>query len=252
MLKHIVQIAFAALLLFPLFFMAALSLGEQWGFPEVLPKQWTLRHWRALAGRQSDLAGSVGLSLVISLSIATIATGLSFLTSKVIAYHRQRRQWLLLAYFPYVFAPVILAACLQHYFIVLGLSGKWYGVLLAQLLITYPFGVIFFTSFWNERMLAMEQLAATLGSTPRQTLVKVLLPVAKGALLVCFFQTFLISWFEYGLTMLIGVGKVQTLTVKVFLYVNEANIYYAAMASCLLFAPPVLLLWLNKRYIFKR
>ena len=96
----------------------------------------------------------------------------------------------------------------------------------------------------------MEQLVATLGGNTWQTYTRVLLPMAKGALLVCFFQTFLISWFEYGLTRLIGVGKVQTLTLKVFQYVNEANIFYAALASILLAMPPILLLWINKKFVF--
>lgn len=179
-----------------------------------------------------------------------MVTLLSFITSKYISFSKYRNQWLLMAYAPYVFAPVILAACLQFFFLKFGLSGNLYGVLLAQLFITYPFGIILFSGFWNQEMRAMEQLVATLGGNSLQTYIKVLLPIAKNALLICFFQTFLISWFEYGLTVVIGVGKLQTLTVKVFQYVNEANLFYAALASCLLIFPPVLLLWLNRRFIF--
>lgn len=68
---------------------------------------------------------------------------------------------------------------------------------------------------------------------------------------MCFFQAFLISWFEYGLTTLIGIGKVQTLTVKVFQYIGEANIFHAALASLLLALPPAGLLWVNKQVLFK-
>jgi len=42
---------------------------------------------------------------------------------------------------------VILAACLQFFFIVAGLYGKVTGVLLAQLFITFPYGIIFFSGF---------------------------------------------------------------------------------------------------------
>ena len=59
--------------------------------------------------------------------------------------------------------------------------------------------------------------------------------------MVCFFQTFLISWFQYGLTLLVGSGKVETLPLKVYDYVSEANLGYAAVAGCLLVLPPVLL-----------
>lgn len=251
MLRKPLKYTFAAAVLFPFAFLLALSFGQNWRFPMLLPSAWTMENWRLLLASQSDLGQSLLRSLGISVGIATVATGLGFFTAKHIAYHRLRERLLTVAYFPYVFAPVVLAATLQFYFIRLGLAGKVGGVMLAQLFIAYPFGVIFFTGFWNERMRAMEQLSATLGGNAWQTFRRVLLPAAKGALLVCFFQTFLISWFEYGLTTLIGVGKVQTLTVKVFQYIGEANIFYAALASVLLVLPPVGLLWVNKRVLFK-
>lgn len=250
-MKRLLKYGFAAAVLFPFIFLLVLSFGQNWRFPALLPSVWTTDNWDFLLAAQSDLGQSLVRSLGVSGSIAFVATGLSFFTAKHIAYHRLRERLLTVAYFPYVFAPVVLAATLQFYFIRLGLAGKVGGVMLAQLFIAYPFGVIFFTAFWNERMRAMEQLSATLGGNAWQTFRWVLLPAAKGALLVCFFQTFLISWFEYGLTTLIGVGKVQTLTVKVFQYIGEANIFYAALASVLLVLPPVALLWVNKRVLFK-
>jgi putative spermidine/putrescine transport system permease protein len=69
-------------------------------------------------------------------------------------------------------------------------------------------------------------------------------------LLIAFFQSFLISWFEFGLTNYIGGGQVQTLTLRVYQYIGEANIHLAALSSLLLVIPPLILLWLNKRFIF--
>ena len=247
-----VSLVIIAVILFPFAFLLMLSLGRRWAYPGLLPAEWTLHNWQAIWGGQAGLGESLLLSLALSLSIAMIATAGSFWVSKQVAYHRYRQRWLVLAYLPYVFAPVILAACLQYFFIRTGLSGKFEGVAIAQLFITFPYGLIFFTSFWTERMLALEQLIATLGGNTWQAYTKVLLPVAKGPILTCFFQLFLISWFEYGLTALIGVGKVQTLTLKVFQYVNEANLFFAALASCLLVLPPIVLLWLNKRYVFSK
>ena len=250
-MRNLLKYGFSAAVLFPFAFLLALSFGQNWRFPALFPSVWTPDNWRLLLASQSDLGQSLLRSVVVSGTLAFAATGLSFFTAKHIAYHRLRQRLLTVAYFPYVFAPVILAATLQFYFIRLGLAGNMGGVMLAQLFIVYPFGVIFFTGFWNERMRSMEQLSATLGGNAWQRFRRVLLPAAKGALLVCFFQTFLISWFEYGLTTLIGVGKVQTLTVKVFQYIGEANIFYAALSSMLLVLPPLVLLWANKQVLFK-
>lgn len=252
MKKLLFNLLISILILIPFAVLLMLSFGRNWAYPNVFPAVWTIKNWTVLLAANSDLSRSLVLSLFISLIIATVVTALSFITSKHIALSRFRNRWLLLAYFPYIFAPVILGACLQVLFLRMDLSGNLGGVMLAQLFISYPFGIILFMGFWNERMSSMEQLVATLGGNAFQTYLKVLLPVAKNALLICFFQTFLISWFEYGLTTVIGVGKVQTLTVKVFQYVNEANIFYAALASILLVGPPILLLWLNKKFIFTK
>jgi putative spermidine/putrescine transport system permease protein len=249
-MKQLFRLFVVLIILFPFVVLFTLSMGRNWAYPNVLPNVWTLQNWQNIWSLNADLSQSLILSLLLSTGVAAVVTLLSFITAKHLSFSRHKHRWLLLAYFPYVFAPVILGACLQFFFLKLGWSGSVWGVLLAQLFIAYPFGVILFSGFWNEQTRAMEQLTATLGGNSLQTYIKVLLPIAKNALLICFFQTFLISWFEYGLTTIIGVGKVQTLTVKVFQYVNEANIFYAALASCLLIFPPVALLWVNKKFVF--
>jgi putative spermidine/putrescine transport system permease protein len=250
-MSRTVKAMLVGLILFPFAFLLMLSVGRQWPYPALFPQQWSLANWAMVWGGSEGLSNSVAISVLLSTSVAALSTGTSFWVSRHIAYHPKREAWLSMAYLPYVFAPVILAACLQFFFILAGLYGTFGGVLVAQLFITFPYGVIFFSSFWNERLRNMEQLVKTLGGNSRQAYAKVLIPVARGALATCFFQLFLISWFEYGLTNLIGVGKVPTLTIRVFQYVNEANLFLAALASCLLVFPPLLLLWVNRRVVFK-
>jgi len=241
-----------AILAFPFLFLFILSLAGSWAFPLVLPASWSLQTWQSLIQLDSPVTQSLGISLLISLSVATISTGLGFITSKVIAFHPWRNQLTILSYFPFILSPVIYAACVNYFFIVFGLSGNISGVILGQLIIAYPYSVILFSGFWNNRMRRMEQLVYTLGGSSWQTYRDVLLPMAKGMLLVSFFQTYLISWFEYGLTTIIGVGKVQTLTIQVYQFVVEANIFYAALSSFILIVPPAIMLYANKRYLFSR
>lgn len=249
-MKKALQIVFMLSILFPAAFLFVLSLGRNWPYPKLWPQLLSLENWYFLQQSDSQLLETFLMSLGISITVAIITTALAFMTSKSIAQSNHRNKLMLLAYIPYVLSPVILAATIQFFFIYLSLSGSITGVLLAQFFIAYPFGVIILNNFWNHKTRAIEELSRTLGSNSWQTFKKVLLPISKNALLLCFFQTFLVSWFEFGLTNLIGVGSVQTLTVKVFSYVNEANIFYAALSSCLLILPPMILIWFNKRYIF--
>jgi putative spermidine/putrescine transport system permease protein len=234
---------------FPLLFLLLLSFGQQWPYPSILPLHWSEETWQKIAW-EKRIGNGLGLSLLISLSVGSIASILSLLLAKAVAYSPNQRWWLGGAYLLYLVSPVVLAASWQFYFLRLGWAGQPLGVWLAQFFITLPFGVIFFNSFWNEQQRSLEHLVATLGGTPWQTFWRVSFPLARGPLLICFFQSFLISWFEYGLTALIGVGKVQTLPLMVYQFIGEANIFYAALASCLLLIPPLLLLWFNRRFVF--
>lgn len=250
MSRRLLSILATLLLLFPFVLLGGMSMMQRWRFPDLLPAQWEVTTWHQLWQGQHQLAGSLARSLLISITVATASTLGGFFTARFVAFSSWRRVWLLLAYFPFVLAPVVYAAVLYFYFIVLGLSGSVLGVMLGQLMIAYPYAVILFTGYWNQRLRDMERLVYTLGGNGWAAFWRVLLPISRGILLVGFFQTFLISWFEYGLTRLIGVGKVQTLTIEVYQFVQEANPYLAALSSVLLFVPPLLLLWVNKRYVF--
>lgn len=249
-LKPVISILILILVL-PFVVLPFLSLITQYRFPQLWPEQFTIQHWIDLFGLQSGLSDSLLTSTVLALSVATFVTLMGFITSRHVAYHPQKEKLLLAAYLPFIISPVIYGAFLLFYFISLGLAGKLLGVVLAQVILLYPFSVILFCNFWDQRLRSFEDLTATLGGNQYQTFTRVLLPVSKNIISVCFFQTFLLSWFEYGLTSVIGIGKVETLTMKVFFYVGEANVYFAALASCLLILPPVLLLYFNKRFVFR-
>ncbi|MCX2740318.1 ABC transporter permease [Pontibacter anaerobius] len=249
--RKILTAILATAILLPFLFFGMLSVGQAWFYPSVLPQRFTLANWQELLAGQSELQVSLLLSVILGLGVAILSTVAGFVISREIARAKYKNRWLLLAYWPFVLSPVVLAILVQRFFLLTGMSGEVIGVLLGQLILAFPFAVIFFQSFWSHEVLQLEQQSQTLGATAVYTLQKVLLPLARPLLLICFFQTFLISWFEYGLTQFIGVGKVKTLPILVFKYVNEANSSHAALASLLIMLPPALLLWTNKKFIFR-
>lgn len=249
MTQKALKYLYAIAVLFPLVYLVVLSLSSQWAFPELLPKTWTLQHWSKSLFQKGEILQSLMFSLLLSTLLATTVTVLSFCISKYIAYSNYRQFYMRLTLIPYILSPVILAVIFQYYFSVFDLSGKFLGVWLAQLFFALPFGIVIFNNFWNLKIKSIEQLSFTLGANSFQSLTKVVIPLSKPVIVLCFFQSFLVSWFEYGLTQFIGLGKVKTLTIMVFNYINEANIFYASLACVLLVIPPMLLLYLNKKFL---
>ncbi len=235
--RAVLAFVLGVLCVMPVTYLFGLSFVERWGTTELLPGALTLRWWRSLVG--GDLGASLGVSVAVSLLVALVSTVGGFAAARFVAYSPRRRWWLFVAYAPFVLSPVMLGVCLMYLYLRLGLAGHVVGVVAAQTIFALGFSTVFFTAFWTEKVRAYEGLAATLGAGRRLTLARVLLPLARGLLVLCFFQAFLLSWFQYGLTLLVGQGKVQTLPLKVFNYLNEANPYVAALAACLLILPPV-------------
>jgi putative spermidine/putrescine transport system permease protein len=251
MVRRLMLALLLALFILPLGYLLVLSVAADWRFPQLMPAQWTLTHWFNTGSSGSNWLKSVWNSAALATLTASVSTILGFFTAKHLSQHAARRWWLWLAYLPYAFSPVIYAHTLKFYFNVSGWSGTFAGVALAHVFLAFPFSVLLFMNHFDGRMQAMEQLTYTLGGTPRQAFWRVLVPVSRLALLTCFFQTFLISWFEYGLCSVIGQGQVRTLTVAVYQYIGEANQYVAALASCWVCLPPLVLLWANQRFIFQ-
>ena len=251
-MRRIVLWVLLTLFCLPFAYLLALSLASGWRFPDLLPSGWTPGHWTNLGSAGGDWASNACRSLALATATGVLSTGAGFLTARHLSGHPKRQLWLALAYLPFAFSPVIYAHCLKFFFNISDLSGTFTGVLLAQFILTYPFAILLFFNHFDHTLQAMEDLTYTLGGSARAAFWRVLVPVSRPALLICFFQTFLISWFEYGLTSVIGLGQVRTLTIAVYQYIGEANQYVAALASCLVCLPPLVLLWLNQRFVFRQ
>jgi ABC-type spermidine/putrescine transport system permease subunit II len=241
----------AAAILGPLFYLLLLSLSQRWFFPDLLPGTLTIDHWLRLSGSSSPFLRSLIVSVLISATVAFLGTSLGFVTGRYIGYHRKREKILRLVYLPFALSPVILGTMLMNLYLRTGLAGSFTGVVLAQLTLAFGFTIIFFDGFWTRRMRAMEEDARSLGCNSRQRFRYVLIPVSADAVRICFFQTFLISWYQYGLTLLVGSGRIRTLPLLVYEYIGEANPYTAAVASLLLTIPPVIVLLASRRFAFR-
>lgn len=219
-----------------------LAISSEWPYPNLLPSSFSSAIGR-ITFFDTILLKSIYQSFLLSFTLAILSTTTGFIASRYTSRYSR------LALLPFLVAPIILMASLRHFFITIGWNNTWGGVLIGQFLLAYPFAFIFLHPFWTQKWQEMMLTSQELGANFIQTFTLVIGPYARPVLTLCFFHTFLISWFDYGTALIIGAGQVKTLTVLVYQYVQEANIFLAARASAILGIPAFLLLLVNKQYI---
>ncbi len=242
-MKHrFATIVLAVLWASPLLLLMMLSVSRRWAWPDIWPTAWQWTQWEYFLRGRQGLAAVFLTSVSISITVAVVSTLLAFPTSRVMARRGGRSGWLALAHLPFAVSPVVLGVALLYGFLRLGLAGHAVGVMLAQLILAYAYGTILLHGFWSQRVDAFAALAETLGATPWQRWSRVLVPIARPVLAICLFQTFLVSWFDFALVLLVGGGRVTTLTLQLYEYVRSGDVRLAATCALLLALPPLVVL----------
>lgn len=249
MIRRTIAWVLSGALIAPLGLLVLLSLTRHWTWPALLPTEWQIRQWHDLLTESRGLGVIVLRSLAIGTGVAVFATGLGFASSRSVARHARQGWLMVLLHLPFAVSPVVLGVSLLYTFLRLHLAGHVVGVMLAHLVFAYAYAVILLSGFWNPRVQSLAELAALLGADRLQVWMKVLLPLARPLLAVCLLQTFLISWFDYALTLLIGGGQVSTLTIALYQYLISSDVRLAATCALLLLAPPLLALGFNQRVL---
>ena len=229
----------AVMALFPFALLAGLTVTWTDGWP-------SLAHWTVLGTSGIPVLEGLGTSAGIALVVAAISTVLGTGTARAMHGSRWRSVLLPLAWLPWAVSPVIAGILFMVVYLRAGIDGTVLSVMLAHLVFSGAYAVVLMDGFWRRDVSRLEEIGRTLGASGHGLFMRVLWPALRRPVMLVFAQTFLISWFQYGVTLLVGAGRVQTLPVLVFGFVGEANVYLAAMASLLLVIPPMFLLWITR------
>ncbi len=239
-------------LLLPLLPLLAWAISGQWRYPALLPPQ--------LSGRGVALVTDPGVlaalltSVGIGTAVAVIATAVGFGAGRALGLYafRGRRLATVLLLAPALVPTIAVTLGIQVFFIRFGLADTVAGVVLVQLVPTVPYaGLVLAAAFANFDT-DLEDQARMLGAGPLRRLVLVTLPTLRPAVAVAAYLSFLISWSEYILTLLVGGGTVRTLPLLLFAAIGTADYSAAAALALVLTLPPLALVGLTSRLLTGR
>lgn len=246
-MRRVLALLIAAAVLGPLLPLILWSGARSWPYPDLLPSAGTTRGLSLVASPETWHA--LATSIVIATVVALLACAIALPAGRVVGLHRFRGrrlvQFLLVA--PVIVPGLAVILGLQVFFIRWGLSESMLGVILVQLVPTIPYAAIILGGAFESFDVDLERQAHVLGAGTWQTTTRVTIPALGPALAASFLLTFLISWSEYILTLLIGGGQVQTLPLLLFSAIGSSDTTAAAALGLLVVVPPVILILLVGR-----
>lgn len=244
------RIVLYGVLIAPLALFIMYAFSERWFFPEPLPTEWTARVFHRIitdTRTLDSLSASFGIAVIVTLLSLVIGfPAARTLGTKV--FRGKRLVWLIF-FIPTVVPPLAVGMGLNILFLRLGWSGTLFGVILAHLVPTLPYTIFTLSGVFSRFDENYEYQALVLGASRTRIFITVTLRLIFPGLVVAALFSFLISWTQYLLTLLIGGGKILTIPMLLFSAVSGGNPTSIAALSLIFVAPPVIIIAASARFL---
>jgi putative spermidine/putrescine transport system permease protein len=237
-----------ALPFLPLFLWA---FAGEWRFPSLIPAEWSLRGFRALAEPGSRALEATLNSLIVGAAATAASVAVGVPAGMALGRYEFRLKGLVVFFIllPILVPPLASTMGVHLTFIRLGLADTAFGVFLVHLVPTVPYTTVILASVFAERGIELEEAARTLGATPWQAFVHITLPSVAAGVAVAALFAFLVSWSQYILTVLIGGGSVLTLPMLLLSAARGSDPVLTSVLALLFVLPAALAIVVALRYL---
>ena len=199
--------------LFGLVVLTIWSFAGFWGFPDVFPDTFTFRNWRRFGpGTLEALCETAVIALTVGFAALVMTIGCLEAEYRYGLSLSQRGVWLL--YLPLLVPQTAFLPGLQTLMLSIGADVGCIPVMLAHLVFVLPYVFLSLADpfrAWDQRM---GTIAAALGASPNGVLWRVRLPILLRPILTALAVGLAVSVGQYLPTLLIGGGRVATLTTE--------------------------------------
>ncbi|KQV39825.1 ABC transporter permease [Rhizobium sp. Root73] len=186
------------------------SIAGLWPFPALLPDSFTLQPWlRALP--------QAGVAITTTISLAGSSAAIALLLAIGLLWqggHRDGHPMGSVLYLPLIMPQLCFVFGLQILSVTLGFAASFPLLLFVHLIFVLPYVVLSLSQPWRALDRRYETLAAGIGKSPLQILLQIRLPMLTRACLTAFAVGFAVSAGLYLPTLLIGAGRIVTITTE--------------------------------------
>ena len=250
-LRRTVAASMLVLLVLPIGSLALFSLTRGYFYPQLVPREWSLRPWQLLLKPGSEVWGAVTTTLLLGLAVTAVALVVAVPAGRTLGRNtfRGKRLVELFLLAPLLAPPIVVAMGLDFAFLRLQLTNSFWGVVLVHLVPTVPYAVFIMSGVFANYDPAGEGQARTLGATRWRAFRHVTLPAIAPGLVVAGVLVLIVSWSQYVLTLLVGGGQVVTLSVLLFATSTGGDTALTSALALVTIAPVLALLVLTSRHV---
>lgn len=215
--------------------------------PEIIPDGPTLANYANVL-QNSKMYQAFFNSAFVTVSVVALTLFISVLAGYGFARYKFKGAGVLKIglLFGQMVPGVVIIIPLYFLFSKTGLLDTHLSLVIADMALTIPMGVIMLSSFFATVPRELEEAAKIDGCTGLGALFRVVLPVAKPGLVSVAIYTFINAWEEFLFALnLTNSSSTRTLPIAISMFSGEFSVDWGAtMAASAVVALPVLLLFL--------
>ena len=253
MLSHIVTTIVILTIFLALLGLIMWSLAGYWSFPNAYPDQFVTLHWQnALMQLQP--------TLIDTLLIGICATGIAlFFTLFALEAEQQNQTPLGATASLFLYLPLLVPSIAFLFGMVwmkelIGVNAVFSIIVLGHLLFVMPYMFLSLATSYRKLDIRYAQIASSLGYSPFMIFYKVKLPQLIPSILFTCALGLAVSFSQYLPTLLLGGGRINTLTTEAVAIASGASRRITAvyvLLQLLLPACAFILAWLIQKFLMR-
>jgi putative thiamine transport system permease protein len=202
--------------------LALWSVSAFWQFPDLWPQALSLSTWQSALPRILDPLATTLLAGLASTLIALLLT-IGCLEREIETGKTGGSRALLAIYMPLMVPQIAFVFGLQVLFVASGTDQRFAALVFVHLIFVLPYVFLSLSDPWRALDRRYDRVAAGLGRTRLATLLSIRLPMLARAIATAAAVGFAVSVGQYLPTVLIGEGRLTTITTEAVALASGGN-----------------------------
>ena len=244
-LHIVVWLAVLAIAL-PLVLLLVWSFANRWPTPELFPTALSLRGWQRLFSGYFNIWQVTLSSVTLSLWVGAFSAIIAAMAARAICLYSFPGKRLLeaLVLLPVLIPATVFGMSIHALLIRWRLNNSIIAVVLCQLICALPFAMRVMLETTRLASARLEEQARVLGAGSFAGFLHGSLPAIAPGLVSAWALSFLFSYTQYFLTLLVGGGKIKTLAILVMPLIEGSDRTISSVYSLLFIGSTAGIFWL--------